>query len=572
MTFTVPGALSALREGLDRYRTAVAVSPVGGAFRPVIEWSKRIGLMSSQIRYVLTIGDDGATLIKFQGQQVVDAMFVGLEADDPHETLRSYLLEDPQARLLVSADVLEQMYREEVLPKVGRWDRRSIVKRRLDIAFPHDRLKAAVSLGRGKVNASSVLFTALPATATIENWIVFLESLPNPILGFCLLPLESAGLAARLSPSAEGEERRVWRALVSQQATSGFRQIFESEGRLVVTRLTQCPPGELTATAGAMLIERELRSSISYIKRLGYTDLDRLDLVVLANQEICQAVEVRELPVTTLTAMTPRQAGKVLGFGEVGPEDSPFADVLHAQNLARQRRPNAVLATEKLGERLKIDLAFQVSFFAAAIISLVAVLNLGAMGLDAFDTMTTAETLQQTIDTETQVLGGLRQKTKSYPIAIDDLVAVGQADDAYAKEQVSPTDIMRAVARELDPSDRVQRISFTAPNALPTSPGRQPVANARPPARGGKGDDVAYEVSLTLRLRADAAAPPEQSVLRAKDIKERLARALPGHEVTLVQLPGSGLRSQVLEGLAGASQPARDTGPPLAQYLIRKRR
>ena len=104
------------------------------------------------------------------------------------------------------------------------------------------------------------------------------------MIGFCLLPLESEGLAVRLSPPLIGEERRVWHALVSQQATSGFRQIFSSDGNLAVTRLTPQPPGDLTAEAGALLIERELRSSISYIKRLGFSGpLFGWDLVVPAN-------------------------------------------------------------------------------------------------------------------------------------------------------------------------------------------------------------------------------------------------------------------------------------------------
>ncbi len=557
---------------LEKQGSALSQSRLAKAARPLIGWLKSLGLLSSPSRFVVTFGDEGASLVRFQGRQVVDALFVGSDAEDGLETLRPYFLDDAKAQILVSADVLEQMYREEQLPGVGRFDRLTIVKRRLDVAFPHDRLKAAVPINRanGGAGSGSVLFTALPVTENIEKWIQFLESLPNPVIGFCLLPLESEGLAARLSPPAEGEERRVWHALVSQQATSGFRQIFSSDGNLVVTRLTPQPPGDLNAEAGALLIERELRSSISYIKRLGYSDLDRLDLVVLANPDICAAVEGRDLPVTSLTVLTPRRAGQSLGFGEVGPEDGSYADILHAQALALKRRPRTVLATEKLRERLTNDIVFKVGFATAAVMSLISFFYIGSLVIDAFDALTTADTLQKTVATETQVLNQLRQKTYGYEIPIDDLVRVIQSETAFGKVQVNPDDILRAVASALDPSTRVQKIVFSAP--APPFLDRTAVPSAAPTARGAqKDDDVAYDVRLTVRLAAMSAEQPEQVMRLARDIKDRLAKILPDHEVSLVQLPLAASRNQVLEGTAGASPVVKTTGAIVADYLIRKR-
>jgi hypothetical protein len=523
-------------------------------------------LLSTSSRFVLTFGDEGASLVRFQGRQVVDALFVASDAEDGLETLRPYCLEDPQAEILVSADVLEQMYREEQLPRVGRFDRLTIVKRRLDVAFPHDLLKAAVPLERGKGGSGTVLFTALPVTETIEKWIKFLESLPNPVTGFCLLPLESEGLAARLSPSAEGEERRVWHALVSQQATSGFRQIFSSDGNLVVTRLTQQPPGDLTAEAGAMLIERELRSSISYIKRLGYSDLDRLDLVVLANPEICAAVGGRALPVTSLTTLTPRRAGQALGFGAVGPEDGAYADILHAQALAMKRRPRTTLPTEKMRERLALDTVFKIGFTTAAFLTLMTVFYVSSLVFDGFDALTTSDVLQGAVATETQGLSMLRQRARSFEISIEDLVKVDQTEAAFSKVQVNPNEILRAIGMALDPATRVQKIVFSAPN--PPFLDRPGVAGAN---SAKKEAEVSYEVHLTIRLPTTGIEQPDQMMHWAKDLKERLAKGLPGHEVSLVQLPNAASRSQVLEGTVGASPAAKSNGPSVADYLIRKR-
>jgi hypothetical protein len=536
----------------------------------LFQWLHSLGLLPGSIRFVLTIGDEGGSLVKFQGRRVVDALFADLGPEGGPEAFLDYLEQDRSAPVLVSVDVLEQMYREERLPRVGRFDRAAVIRRRLDVAFPHDRLKAAVPLGHAKADAESMLFTALPVTETIQKWIGFLESLRNPITGFCLLPLESAGLAARLGPSVAGETRRVWRALVTQQATSGIRQIFESNGNLIVTRLTQLPPGELSAEAGAMLIERELRSSISYIKRLGYSELDRLDLVVLANAATCAAVENRTLPVTSLTTLSPRQAGETLGFGAVGPEDGACADVLHAQVLAFKRHPKTSLPTERLKEKTLHETLFKWAFVATALFTLFSVFYLGSLASEAFDTLTTADQLAVTVTTETQGLAGLRQKAASFDVPIDEVARVAGADTAFAKAENNPAELFRAIAAALTPANRVVKITFTAPSPsfLSSSPGAPP-----PPApRGGKAaPELLYEVAVSLQLAATTADPPERAIRESRELRDRLAGGLPGHEVSLTQMPLGASKAQVLEGSAGATTAAKAASPVVVDYLIRKR-
>lgn len=557
---SLAGPAHRLKEGWRTFRHG----PLGQRLTPLIDGLRRLGLVASTSRFVLSVGDEGATLVQFRGRHVVDALFVGPEAEDGPATLRGYIEADRQARVMVLVDVLEQMYREETLPKVSRLDRLTIVKRRLELAFPHDPLKAALPLERAaKSGGGTILCAALPITTGIEQWTAFLEGLPNPVIGYCLLPLESVGLAARLAPAAEGEGRRVWRALVSQQATSGFRQIFESDGHLVVTRLTQRPPGDLSPEAVALLIERELRSSISYIKRLGYTEFDRLDLVVLADPDACRAVEARDLPVSSLTALTPWQAAEALGFAPVGAEDGGFADILHAQVLASRRRPELSLPTPKLRERLKHDAAFKAGFVGAAALTLFTILYVGSLVFDYFDADSTAAILEQQLATQRSEVATAQRRLKSFPIPVDELALVDQTDTALAKEQVNPVGPLRAVAGALDPSARVQSVSF----ATPPPPGKGP---AGPQVPATKQAPALYEIHLSVRFVGAGDAQPDVVVPEAKALRQRLAAALPGHEVTIVQLPLSELRTQVLEGSVGAGHRGGAPGPATAEYLIRK--
>src|ERR1700744_2286121 len=117
-----------------RARTTQLIGgPAARLFKPLTARFRRFGLLESVTRFVLTIGDEGATLVQFQGGEVVDAVFVGPESEDGLGTLPGYLAADPRARLIVNVDVLEQMYREEQMPKVGRFDRSNVIKRRLDV-------------------------------------------------------------------------------------------------------------------------------------------------------------------------------------------------------------------------------------------------------------------------------------------------------------------------------------------------------------------------------------------------------------------------------------------------------
>jgi len=544
--------------------------PLERVFGPIAARLRKLGLLESVTRFVLTIGDEGATLVQLHGQTVVDAVFVGPETEDGLGLLRSYLDKDHRAGLLVAADVLEQMYRDDQLPKVGRFDRGKLLKRRLDVTFPQDRLKAGLPIG----NTGKAIFASLPETEAIRLWIEFLESLPNPVTGFCLMPFESADIAGELGPAAGAGEPQVWRVLVTQQATSGFRQIFETEGRMVVTRLAQRPAAEMSPQTVAQLIERELRSSISYVKRLGYSEQDRLDLIVLAEPEVCRAVEERDLPISSLTAYTPYQAGLLLGLGEVAPEDSGLSDVLHALWLAGKKHPLLTLPTPPLRDRLLHDHIFKVGFAAAAALSLFAVADLVSLGLDAFETTTTTDVLEKQLANERQATEIIKAKLAGFDVPLDDVLLVDDTADAIARNAVDIKAMVQQVAAALGPDIFVQRAAFRVPSlvagaapARPAAPPPKLAVRGRPAA--ARSGEVLYELSLIVRFEPNPAAP-HVPLEQAKALQDRLAKQFPGDAISAVRLPVNPLRSQVMEGTTGDA----GRGPATvqtAEYLIQRK-
>jgi len=504
---------------------------------PLTRRLRRWGVLRSVNRFLLTIGDEGATLVQLRGAEAVDAVLIGPETEDGLGALRSYLGKDPQAELVVAADVLEQMYREEQIPKASRFDRGKILERRLEVAFPHDRLKAVVPLSAAKGKA---VFAALPETEYIREWIGFLESLSNPVTGFCLLPLEASDLAEALGPSPAGETRQIWRVLASQQATSGFRQIFETEGRMVVTRLSQRPSGDLPAEAVAQLIERELRSSISYLKRLGYSEQDRLDLVVLDRPEVCRAVQERDLPVASLTAYTPHQAGLLLGLGEVAPEESGFSDVLMAQWLASKKRPEMVLDTPVLRQRSAYDRLFRTGFAVAAGLSLFTIFELANLAFDAFDTSTTSEVLGAQLATEQRAAESISKRLSSLEIGMDDVTLVDRTADAIEGESFDPAALLSAIAGQLGDGMAVDKLAYADPRLA---------GEAGPPQAGPRTPKQSALPTLTFTVRLPASLIQTDVQRRqAKELRDRLQTALPAWQVDITRLPADALHGQVIEG------------------------
>jgi hypothetical protein len=563
----VPGlGSSAIVQGL---LARIAGSGVGRVLAPAMA---ALGLHDRSNSFILNIGDEGATLVQIHGGQIVDAVFAEATAEEGWDAMRELLRGDPRARIILIADVLEQMFREDTVPKVGFFDRGKIVKRRLDLTYPNDILKAALPLPRQRGAPQAVLFTALPMSEHLQRWVAFLDEFPNPLAGFYMLPMEVVGVANRLAPSAQGETRRVWRALITQEAASGFRQIFESGGRLIVTRLTQRAAQPLTPDAEAMLIERELRSSISYIKRLGFSDADRLDVVILADPAVCRAVDDRDLPATTVTVNTPYQAGVLLGLGEVGREDSPFADVLLGLWIARKRRQVLTLPTPRIRQQMQMTSIIRASTAATAALTLLAIYYTGSL-VDTFVAGgTDIKTLQSQLDTTKTRLNAELSRMKSSPIPLDELTEVADNERHFADDEIDVATILQKISKALANDARVSNMAYTLLR-LPAQPSR-PAPRASKPPPGG--DSLPpYEIKLIVKFpkSGDAGSSAEAALGLAKAVLGRLADAFPDCTVQAVHLPTDMIVNQILEGSSSAALDTSQTntqGAPTAEFSIRK--
>src|SRR5215218_5264779 len=97
----------------------------------------------AKTEYVLNIGDDNVVLTKFKDGKVENAW---LGSPDPAlaiEELGEALAEDKNGRVSVIVDTLDQSFKEEEIPKVGILDRRKLLARHINMAFPGANMRGA---------------------------------------------------------------------------------------------------------------------------------------------------------------------------------------------------------------------------------------------------------------------------------------------------------------------------------------------------------------------------------------------------------------------------------------------
>src|SRR5882762_9132862 len=93
--------------------------------------------------YVLDIGDDNVVLTRFVDKKVANAWLGSPDPAMAQEELGEALAEDPKGRISVLIDTLDQSYKEEEIPKVSILDRRKVLARHINMAFPGANMRGA---------------------------------------------------------------------------------------------------------------------------------------------------------------------------------------------------------------------------------------------------------------------------------------------------------------------------------------------------------------------------------------------------------------------------------------------
>lgn len=513
--------------------------------------------------FVLSIGDDNVVLTRFVDGQVANAWLASPDSAMAQEELGEALAEDARGRVSVLIDTLDQSFKEEEIPRVSVFDRRKVLARHINMAFPGQSLRGARLIEQTERKTLLYEMASVPWEGRIVGWMDFVNSLPNEKGGIYAIATESVDLIGDLAPkdeptgdandalAAQGKNNR-WRHLIGINVTGGLRQIIEKNGRLALTRVTQAPPTDTPPAEFADMIVRDFKATITYIRRLGYQVGEPLDLVVLTSAENKAVLEDMTWDgARSVSVYTPYEAGALLGLGSLGRPDQAHSDVLHAAWFVSKRKPALPLSRSAAMGGTADDLRELGYFIAPYAAGLLVAAFLGWSGWTGYE-LVEANGQNEALDRQ---LGLLRsslsveeKELASKPHQAGPMRNVIDIADRLEANKAELTPELHRIVSALDGDAVVLGVTFS--NNLNVQ------ANKGPPRPGAPPPNVAYVVTVDLRL-ADVIATADEAVQTARGIEQRLRSAFGnGYTITATKEPVGAQATEDLSGGLGGSEVA----------------
>ena len=481
-------------------------------------------------KFVLAIGDEGVVLTLVVGHGVRGRWFSPSTKSTDTDQLSEALARSRTTPVYPLIDVLEQSYTRDDIPPVSMLDTARLIQRKLVTAFPNDRIRGSLYLGRDSTTERSdkrYLLAGLPDTPALVSWMSWLNARDNPIKPLSLLPLEAVCLAESLSRQlCNDHDFPHWTMLVTRHRTGGFRQIVARDGEFVFTRLTPDLPGDASAFDVASAIRHEYETSMSYMRRVSYSDDQRMALIVIGMPDIGQALLDAGIPEARLKSITPSVAAERLGLTGVAEVDDPYGETLHSTAFAQKRRPIMRLMPQELYEKRAGTMATRAAYCAIAIAVGFASFGLSDTYLASQDIGRTFDQASlQTLQHEAKLSSVMSETDGGHAAApqISDTIVLY---DRLATEAPSPLPLLAMIGPALGPDVIVHRIDWDVEHEA-------------------NGTNVSLALTVRIETLSDSI---EVAVNAANALAARVAERFPGLDVSVSDPPVDTLADQTLSG------------------------
>ena len=515
--------------------------------------------------FILNIGDDNVVLSRIEDDKVVNAWMASPDPAMAQEELGEALAEDPKGRISILVDTLDQSFQEEEIPKVNILDRRKVLARHINMAFPGANLRGARLVEQTENKTLLYEFASVPLDGRMPGWLDFVESLPNESGGIHTIAAENVDLLQALAPKDEPEleeGQNHWRHFIGINVAGGLRQIIEKNGRLSLTRLTQAPPEETPPQDFADMIIRDFKATITYIRRLGYQVGEPLDLIVITSPEAKPVLQELEWDgARSISAYTPFEAGLLLELGSIGREDQVYCDVLHAAWFASKRKPVIPLTrAAALGDtRDDIrELAYAVAPYAAGLAAAAVIGWAGWTTYELVDYNGRNEDLQAQLSQALEGLSAEERALATLPYDVSEVRNVVDVADALDRGKIDLMPHLRNISAALDGDAVVLSIDVFNGSASPAG------------GRGADRSSSSHTLTINIDTRlADVVSSADEAVQVSRRI-ERSLREIFGSEfeITMTQSPVAAQAEDSLEGSFSAVQEGGISGLGAAASTI----
>tara|TARA_B100000242_G_scaffold284081_1_gene246982 strand:- start:8508 stop:10112 length:1605 start_codon:yes stop_codon:yes gene_type:complete len=380
--------------------------------------------MLGSAKTILMIGDEALSIYSsgFKGLELVET--VPWNAENFEENAAKIIAKDCSGRpVTVLNDMVEQHYRKERVPKVNAMDRKNVVKRKLNVAFPNYPVRAAFPLKEkipktDKAPAANVyIFAAAPQS---EQYIKTMEAAKRslaPISGYALLPVEAANmvkvLSGKLTPRSRPKSK--WAVFIGQHINGGLRQVVIKDGELALTRMTPVVDSDADPDLWAHEVHQEFQATLSYMARFGFVADDGLDIIAVSNPaagDILGGIIDVTAHVYTMTAS---EVAKKLGLSISSYADQRYADILHAAWSAKKPKLQLPMQAKELDSISK----------PRQVATLLSIGLIGGFAYLAYESFTTFDTLMQTNESISDARNRTARLNKEYQIEVEKKEALG---------------------------------------------------------------------------------------------------------------------------------------------------
>jgi hypothetical protein len=300
-------------------------------------------------RTVLLVADEALYIYSASARGARHVETIPWEADNFEQNVAGVLAKDCGGKpVLILNDMVEQHYRKErvIRAGIGALDKANMIRRKLGVAFPNYPVRAAYPLKEkmpktDKRGAADIyIFAAIPGSAQFVKTIEATKRSLASIAGFCLLPVESSDMVRELSARlGKGKRSKAkWAVFIGQHRHGGLRQIVTKDGELALTRMTPISDNIEDGNAWAGEVYQEFKATMSYLSRFGYQAEDGLDVIVMADSAVGDALEDMIEEECTFASITVMDAARLLNIPLGRQEGLHYADPLHVAWAGRKPR------------------------------------------------------------------------------------------------------------------------------------------------------------------------------------------------------------------------------------------
>ena len=505
-------------------------------------------------KQILIVGNDGAQLYLVSGKKISlygDFLTSSETLTDELRTAFSAV----KAPLLVLLDVVEQQYRKETIPSVGKFDRTKVIQRKLLMAFPQQEMRAFLPLTQkpGDAEGLTLLFAALSVGPVIEKIMAAILGSEIFVSGVGLLPLESTSLVNKMvqltHDRAKISNDTRWSILMTYHKTGGLRQIVVKDGELALTRLTPLSANPNDARALTEEMSREFNSTLIYLSRFGYIPTDGLDLIVVSSAAVCQHFRQLPLPVTHLYPLTQDEACQLLGVTPTGTDSFVFSDIIHAVWGGLQRKVSVPLTAPIVNKVKSIRQGVRAAIillFLASCYLLYENTTLQADAIALQSDIVEQQSKKQVLQHQAEELKKTLNTLKYDPEKIATVLSLG---NAYAKKTLDVEPTLQLLVATIDHSKaRIKEITIEPPLMTDAQAQPTPAAASTDPASAAGAVAAKPAVVIHLTMGFTPGLPIEDAAVATNDFAVRLQKQLPNHKVVTDKIVGDLAVDKMVKG------------------------